>query len=1522
MGGAWHAESVTTRDAALAVLRRLVGNPDAHFHDGQFEAIETLVDGRRRALVVQRTGWGKSAVYFVATLLLRARGAGPTVLVSPLLALMRDQVAAAERAGVRAVAINSTNAHEWDDVLARLAADEVDVLLVSPERLNNPAFRENAAAGARPAHRHARGRRGALHQRLGARLPPRLPAPARPDRDACRPASRCSRRPRPPTAASWRTSPSSSARRHGRASTCSPSADRSRAPRCASGCCGCPTRGPGSAGCSATSATCPAPASSTRSPSPPPQDTARLLREAGHDVRAYTGQTDTGGARGRRGGAQGATRSRRSSPRARSGMGFDKPDLGFVLHLGAPSSPGRVLPAGRSRRPCDRERRRAAAARPRGPRHLAVLRHRVDADAGAGRARDRGAAATEPISTPALEALVDIRRTPLELLLKVLDVDGAVRRVQGGWVATGQPWTYDAERYERIAAARRAPSSSTCSTTSAPTGAGWSSCSARSTTRRRRRAGAATTAPASGSRATWSRTRAASADRVARPRRRADRAAGAVADRRRPARACRCGAASPSRSGRRGARARPADRPRLGRPRCARSSRPAPRTRPSRRACSTAACACSRSGAGTSGRWRSSRCRRVGVRCSSTRSPAASPTSGACPTLGALALRDGGPSGRARRQQRVPAGRGLGAVRRAPDLDARRPAPCCSSTTWSTAAGPSPSPRASCAGPAPPRSCRSRWPCAAEAPRGLRHTAHRLDSRDQIGPRGLVLARDRTSPAGDAAQRSGLASHEIPEPLRNDVRVLGEFLGRVLRRGGRRRPAGRRRGAARARDPRAHGPDRDALAQAEALVAGFTLEPAPSRSRGRSRATSTWPTRPRSTTASACCATARRASSRTTSPRTTRCRPPCAAGGGARRGRRARAPAGARVPPGAYRAPDRGAPPCGVAARSAASPSSSPSATRATSAACRSSRTSAACCPRSRRCGARRRCARPSRRCSTRSARSGRRLRVDARRRAAGRLPPARRLAARRRRRHHRPRRAAVRPPRLVDRRRPRRQPERHRRGHARDAAALAVRAGAPRAGGVGAPDGRGPDARRARHAAPRPSSARCGSASAPCRRRWPPRDRRRRPERAAPAGHPRGRRADRRDRAARRRPRRTRGRGARGRPARRPALARAAAGATRSAYGDLQRLLWQVSSFGFHLAELEVRQHSQVHEAALADLAKNGVDGTLEPRTVEVLDTFRALGHVQRRFGVARRAATSSRSRSPPSTSRPSTSSRSTRSPASTRPSSTRSRCSRRSRTSTRASTSSRSRSSSPQVQRRLAANGRRVEVMLGYSDSSKDVGPVSATLALDAAQAPHHRLGASGTTSSLTLFHGRGGALGRGGGPANRAVLAQPPGSVDGRFKLTEQGEVIFARYGDPVIAARHIEQVVGGDAAGRHAVGREAQRRRHRAVRGAGRPARRVVARPVPRAGPRRRVPAVVRRGHAARGGGPAAHRLAPGPPRPVGLVARRPARDPVGVLLVAGAHQPGRLVRPGHRARVDRRPRRAARRLRRSGRCSPR
>ncbi|HEY4279916.1 MAG TPA: DEAD/DEAH box helicase [Conexibacter sp.] len=128
--------------AALERLRALTGVPDAGFRDGQLEAIRDVVEDRARVLCVQRTGWGKSAVYFVATALLREQGAGPTLIVSPLLALMRNQIAGAERLGLRAHTINSTNRDEWDGIRTALAAGETDLLLISPERLNNPRFRD------------------------------------------------------------------------------------------------------------------------------------------------------------------------------------------------------------------------------------------------------------------------------------------------------------------------------------------------------------------------------------------------------------------------------------------------------------------------------------------------------------------------------------------------------------------------------------------------------------------------------------------------------------------------------------------------------------------------------------------------------------------------------------------------------------------------------------------------------------------------------------------------------------------------------------------------------------------------------------------------------------------------------------------------------------------------------------------------------------------------------------------------------------------------------------------------------------------------------------------------------------------------------------------------------------------------------------------------------------------------------------------------------------------------------------
>lgn len=134
------------QEHALALLRKAMNNPDASFRDGQWESIEQLLHGNR-VLVVQRTGWGKSMVYFLTTKLLRDQGKGPTLLISPLLSLMRNQIEAAERIGVRARTINSTNNEEWPQIRTELAKDRVDILLISPERLANEDFRDNILPG-------------------------------------------------------------------------------------------------------------------------------------------------------------------------------------------------------------------------------------------------------------------------------------------------------------------------------------------------------------------------------------------------------------------------------------------------------------------------------------------------------------------------------------------------------------------------------------------------------------------------------------------------------------------------------------------------------------------------------------------------------------------------------------------------------------------------------------------------------------------------------------------------------------------------------------------------------------------------------------------------------------------------------------------------------------------------------------------------------------------------------------------------------------------------------------------------------------------------------------------------------------------------------------------------------------------------------------------------------------------------------------------------------------------------------
>ena len=296
---------------------------------------QALVADRRRALVVQRTGWGKSAVYFVATALLRDRGAGPTVIISPLLALMRNQIAAAARAGIRAGTINSANAEEWDDVHAEVAAGAVDVLLVTPERLNNPGFRDEVLpqlADGRACWSSTR----RTASPTGATTSGRTTGGSGRCSGACRRASRCWPPPRPPTRG-WRRR--RRAARH-----------RRRGPRAGAA----RHRWTGTP-CTWRSSGCPTTAQRLAWLPEHLQRTARVRHRllpdrrrgragrgpparAGLRVAAYSGRTEPA----RTAGAEEdllANRVKALVATSALGMGFDKPDLGFVVHLGAPPSP-------------------------------------------------------------------------------------------------------------------------------------------------------------------------------------------------------------------------------------------------------------------------------------------------------------------------------------------------------------------------------------------------------------------------------------------------------------------------------------------------------------------------------------------------------------------------------------------------------------------------------------------------------------------------------------------------------------------------------------------------------------------------------------------------------------------------------------------------------------------------------------------------------------------------------------------------------------------------------------------------------------------------------------------------------------------------------------------------------------------------------------------------------------------------------------------------------------------------------
>ncbi|WP_434092867.1 RecQ family ATP-dependent DNA helicase [Pseudonocardia alni] len=444
------ASSTDLRERAETVLQQLAG-PQARLREDQWTAIEALVAQHRRALVVQRTGWGKSAVYFVATALLREQGAGPTVIVSPLLALMRNQIDAAIRSGIVAVTVNSANADEWDAVYADIANGDVDVLLVSPERLNNPDFRDRvlpklaASAGMlvvdeahcvsdwghdfRPDYRRLR--------TLIAELPSGIPVLATTatandrvvtdvseqlgmgrdqqdtlvlrgslDRESLRLA--VVRLPSPARRLAWLAVKLDEMPGAGIVYTLTVQAA---------------------------------------------DDVAEFLRERGVAVRSYSGRTDP---EDRLAAESDLMENRVKALVATSalGMGFDKPDLGFVVHLGAPASPvAYYQQIGRAGRALDRA-------------EVVLLPGREDRDIWAYFAslafppeplvrQTLAVLSDRPQSTASIETRVDLSRTRLEMLLKVLDADGAAKRVKGGWVATGQEWVYDTERHERVNEARR-----------------------------------------------------------------------------------------------------------------------------------------------------------------------------------------------------------------------------------------------------------------------------------------------------------------------------------------------------------------------------------------------------------------------------------------------------------------------------------------------------------------------------------------------------------------------------------------------------------------------------------------------------------------------------------------------------------------------------------------------------------------------------------------------------------------------------------------------------------------------------------------------------------------------------------------------------------------------------------------------------------------------------------------------------------------------------------------------------------
>ena len=437
-------------DAATELLVRLTGRADASFRDGQLEAITALVSERRRVLVVQRTGWGKSAVYFVATRLLRDAGAGPTILISPLLALMRNQIAAAERAGVVAATINSDNMDDWSAVEADVRAGRVDLLLISPERLNNVRFRRDVLPSLvrsvgllvvdeahcisdwghdfRPDYR----RIARVLESLPSGVPVLCTTATANDRVVADVVTQLGdglsvvRGPldRESLALSVVDLPQPASRLAWLAQVV-------------------PTLpGSGIVYCLTI------------------HDAERVtefLVRRGVAALAYSGDSE-----GRdRLVAESALLSNSVKVLVATsalGMGFDKPDLGFVVHYQSPGSAiayyqqvgraGRALPSAvgvllRGNEDRDIQDHFIRVAFPPQEQAEAVMALLASKPGGG------------PVGMTEIESAVNARRMRIEGMLKVLEVEGAIERGDKGWLRTSQPWAYDADRVATVTRLRR-----------------------------------------------------------------------------------------------------------------------------------------------------------------------------------------------------------------------------------------------------------------------------------------------------------------------------------------------------------------------------------------------------------------------------------------------------------------------------------------------------------------------------------------------------------------------------------------------------------------------------------------------------------------------------------------------------------------------------------------------------------------------------------------------------------------------------------------------------------------------------------------------------------------------------------------------------------------------------------------------------------------------------------------------------------------------------------------------------------